>query len=99
MTVALGGRDALAALGGEPFDLVFCDLMMPGYSGIDLYGELPPEQQSRFVFVTGGAFTARAQSFLASIPNRTIDKPFDLEVVQKIVDELDAADDSQDGGA
>jgi two-component system cell cycle sensor histidine kinase/response regulator CckA len=90
VTVVLSGKDALAALSGEPFDLVFCDLMMPGVSGMDLYQELRPDQQERFVFVTGGAFTARAQTFLASIPNRTIDKPLDTKLVKKIVAELDA---------
>jgi nitrogen-specific signal transduction histidine kinase len=90
VTIALSGKDALAALAGEAFDLVFCDLMMPGVSGMDLYQELRPDQQERFVFVTGGAFTARAQSFLASIPNRTIDKPLDIKLVRKIVAELDA---------
>jgi CheY-like chemotaxis protein len=76
--------------------------MMPGVSGMDVYQALRADQQERFVFVTGGAFTARAQTFLSSIPNRTIDKPLDIKLVKKIVAELDEpvlTNASKSGGA
>jgi PAS domain S-box-containing protein len=47
-------------LGGERFDIIFCDLMMPGMTGIEFYAvvaEKQPTQTQRIVFVTGGAFT------------------------------------------
>jgi len=65
--------------GGQRFDAILCDLMMPHLSGMDLYAsllEIAPDQARVMVFVTGGAFTARGREFLDRVPNRTIEKPF-----------------------
>ena len=46
--------------------------MMPGMTGMDLHEALAtaaPASAARMVFLTGGAFTARAQAFLAEVPN------------------------------
>jgi two-component system NtrC family sensor kinase len=64
---------------GQRFDLVLCDLMMPSFTGIDLYDallEIDPEQARTMLFLTGGAFTPRAEAFLRRIQNATIEKPF-----------------------
>ena len=37
------------------------------------------------VFMTGGAFTARAAEFLATMRNPRLDKPFDLATLRAIV--------------
>ncbi len=74
--------------GGEHFDLILCDLMMPQLDGVAFYaalGELAPALQSRVVFLTGGAFTPRAQSFLAQVRNPRIDKPFDPDALRAFV--------------
>jgi CheY-like chemotaxis protein len=65
---------------GERFDLVLCDVIMPGFDGMDLYEQVKRNQPGlapRFVFITGGAFTTRASDFLAMTPNARIQKPFD----------------------
>jgi len=81
--------EALAlVLGGERFDVILCDLMMPEMSGIDFYEELcthVPEQASVVVFMTGGAFTPRARRFLDEIPNRWLEKPFDPVALSSLV--------------
>jgi CheY-like chemotaxis protein/anti-sigma regulatory factor (Ser/Thr protein kinase) len=73
--------EALALVrGGERFDVILCDLMMPEMSGIDFYKalyEFAPEQAGVVVFLTGGAFTPRARRFLDEVPNRWLEKPFD----------------------
>jgi PAS domain S-box-containing protein len=70
-------RDALAKLaGGECFDVILCDLMMPDISGIDLYSQIAPAHQERVVFMTGGAFTPQARDFLARCDRPWLDKPF-----------------------
>jgi PAS domain S-box-containing protein len=83
VVTALGGREALEILGADPrFDAVLADLMMPDVTGMDLYEsvrERHPGLQDRFVFMTGGAFSPRAQRFLAETTNRCLDKPFALE--------------------
>ena len=49
-----------------------------------------PELAKRIVFLSGGAFTESAQTFLDRTPNLRIDKPFDvgqiLSVVAQFVD-------------
>jgi PAS domain S-box-containing protein len=77
------GRVALDRLRrGERFDRILCDLMMPDLSGMEFYdqlGKIDPAQQARVVFLTGGAFTERARSFLERVPNRRLHKPFEVE--------------------
>ena len=92
VTATTSVRDALAVVqSGRDFDVVFCDLMMPGMSGIELYEALRdqrPALAKRVVFMTGGAFTARAAEFLASIDNRRVEKPFSLGLIEGIVREM-----------
>ena len=55
--------------GNVRFDVVLCDVMMPGLSGMDLFERVVgsrPELASRFVFITGGSYTERMARFLAS---------------------------------
>ncbi|MCP3135824.1 PAS domain-containing protein [Pyxidicoccus xibeiensis] len=73
---------------GGRFDLILCDVMMPGMTGMDLYNELgrcAPEQAGRMVFMTGGAFTPRTVSFLRDVPNLKISKPLDLTQLRELV--------------
>jgi CheY-like chemotaxis protein len=78
--------DAASALSrlqaGERYDVVLCDLMMPAMDGIEFYRQLSstvPEEASRVVFITGGALTARVESFFRRVPNVLLDKPIDLD--------------------
>jgi PAS domain S-box-containing protein len=76
---------------GERFDVVLCDLMMPDRTGIDLYEELKakaPDVAARIVFLTGGAFTERAERFLRQVPNRHLIKPVDATELRELVLEV-----------
>jgi two-component system cell cycle sensor histidine kinase/response regulator CckA len=92
VTVVESGREALLRLDDETYDLVFCDLIMPELSGMDLFAEVQrahPAYAERFVFMTGGAYTREAQQFLADLKNRWIEKPFAARQLKTIVsDEL-----------
>jgi CheY-like chemotaxis protein len=81
VTLATSGREALALIqGGHTCDLVLCDVMMPEMTGMDLYESLEterPEWLGRFVFMTGGTYTARARQFQERIPNLFLPKPID----------------------
>jgi CheY-like chemotaxis protein len=75
---------------GERFDLIFCDLMMPRVTGMDFHAALTveaPEQARRTVFLTGGAFTARAHAFLDQVENPRVEKPFNLAGLRALVAE------------
>jgi PAS domain S-box-containing protein len=88
VVVEADAREALARLGKETFDVIFCDLMMPRMSGVEFYETLAranPAAARRVVFMTGGAFTARSRSFLASVANVSIAKPFDVESLRAII--------------
>jgi len=89
VTVLSSARDALARLiSGEHFDVILCDLMMPGMTGMDLYAELrgqATEKADRMMFLTGGAFSSTARSFLDKVPNQRFDKPFNLQNLRAAV--------------
>jgi signal transduction histidine kinase/CheY-like chemotaxis protein len=88
-TIVTGGREALDLLNGKSeFDLVFCDLMMPTVTGMDVYEAVrvrSPALASRFVFMTGGVCTERARKFVESVPNPCIDKPFDSDTLKRVI--------------
>lgn len=74
--------------GGAGFDVILCDLMMPGTSGMDLYERLhakAPDQAERMIFMTGGAFTTRARTFLDQVKNPWFEKPFDVSKLMTLV--------------
>jgi len=85
-------REAYARLrGGERFDLVLSDLMMPEMSGVELHQELSrlsPDLAARMVFLTGGAFTPYARSFLRDVENPRLEKPFSSEALRDLVQTL-----------
>ena len=92
VTSELRAESALERVrGGARFDAIVCDLMMPDMTGIELYEklrEIAPEQAAVMLFVTGGAFTAKAREFLDRAPHPTIEKPFEAEVLSKRVREV-----------
>jgi PAS domain S-box-containing protein len=83
--------DALGRIeGGERFDVILCDLIMPVMTGMEFYeslGAVAPDQVSKVVFLTGGAFTLRAQEFLDNVPNVRMEKPFELAALRSMVNE------------
>jgi len=85
------GKEAIDALcSAEPFDVVFCDLMMPEVSGMEVFAtvvERRPEIASRFVFMTGGAFTQQAREFLKQTHLVCLEKPFELHQIRDLVRE------------
>lgn len=83
------GAEAIIRLcSDEPCDLIFCDLMMPEVSGMEVYEEVRtrrPELASRFIFMTGGAFTTKAREFLETTPAICLEKPFELRQIREMV--------------
>jgi PAS domain S-box-containing protein len=84
-------QDALVRLaGGERFDVILCDLMMPQMSGMEFHQELAkldPRHLASLVYLTGGAFTARAREFLDQVQAPRIEKPFDPEALRLFVND------------
>lgn len=89
--IALSAEQALRLMAASQFDAVFCDLLMPNMTGMDLFAEISkhhPGRERDIVFMTGGAFTPRAAQFLSEVTNPRVEKPFDLRAVRAVLREL-----------
>jgi two-component system, NtrC family, sensor kinase len=82
-------EDALARLEKDrDYDAILCDLNMPGGSGESFYRSIAsrwPGIESRVVFITGGIFDDRLQHFLDAVPNRCLEKPFDVATLEQVL--------------
>ncbi|MCA9596946.1 MAG: response regulator [Myxococcales bacterium] len=87
--------DPVAALdlirGGQRYDAVLCDLMMPIASGLDLYEQvlqIAGNVAARFVFITGSPDSplARRARSLGTPP--VLEKPFDIELLRETLRQL-----------
>lgn len=89
LVVAESVARALEILEAErgAFDLVLCDLMMPGESGVALYEHVArawPTLVPRVVILTGGATTPCTAAFLAAHRARVVEKPVTPRRLQSI---------------
>ncbi|HYQ01399.1 MAG TPA: ATP-binding protein [Polyangiaceae bacterium] len=86
---ASSGPEAMAKLAdGRRFDAIFCDVMMPEMSGVEVYQrirEQHPGQEHKLVFMTGGAFAELAAHFIESVDNPKLKKPFTGSTVRALV--------------
>ncbi len=79
---------ALEKMEAVLYDVILCDVMMPGVTGMDLYRrvlEFNPRLAERFVFMTGGATTSAVQRFLDSSRRRVLEKPFAPETLRAVL--------------
>ncbi len=87
-----GGREALDRLDqGRRYDVVLCDLMMPGFTGEEFaraVEERHPELQRCLYFLTGGAVTPGAQAFADRNADRVFEKPLDADKFRVEVERL-----------
>lgn len=92
VTIASSGHEALELLTApDRFDVIVCDLMMPGLGGIDVHAAIAarfPGLERRMIFITGGAFTSTTERFLQQIPNDCLTKPFSARA---LVDAIERA--------
>ena len=78
-------------LGGAPIDVVLCDLMMPDPNGIELFRQVTerrPELKGRFIFMTGGTWSAAADQFFESSSAPLVQKPFDPAHVERLIEQV-----------
>ncbi|RME55395.1 MAG: hybrid sensor histidine kinase/response regulator [Deltaproteobacteria bacterium] len=76
------GGEAIELLRNDSFDVVLCDLRMPGIDGRQIYEFLrrhAPDCLQRVIFMSGDTLNQETAAFLESIPGRYLKKPFDLE--------------------
>jgi len=91
VVVLLDGREALARAAREPFDLIVCDMKMPGIDGQHFYRSFAQTHrgwQSHFLFVTGDVLAPHTQEFLERNRIPYVAKPFRVEELVECVHRL-----------
>lgn len=91
VTTLSDAKEGLARLERDDFDVVICDLMMPGMSGYKLFAaacQARPALRTRFVFVSGGALSEEASRFLKTCECPVLPKPFANADVLDVVDRV-----------
>jgi two-component system NtrC family sensor kinase len=90
LVTRVGAAEALRLFAEDRgFEVILCDLQMPDMSGAELYKVVRdrwPELASRFIFVTGGAFSTEARRFLDESVITCLNKPFQLEELLTLIE-------------
>ena len=82
------GRAALEKIEQAAYDLILCDVRMPGLDGPELYRALRllhPELLPRFVFLTGDTLNPESREFVEQTGAPCIGKPFDFDEVYRVI--------------
>ena len=94
VSVAYHGDLAIELLEQRPFDVVLCDLRMPGMSGEALYRhicERNPPQAGAFIFMSGIGFVPEVERFLAASGRPVLHKPFAPKAALDLIAQAPAA--------
>ncbi len=82
---------ALDLIRKEKFDVILSDFRMPILDGHQFHTEvskIDPALAHRIIFLTGDVVNEETQSFLASIGNPHLSKPFQLDAVRRAVTQV-----------
>jgi CheY-like chemotaxis protein len=88
---ASDGREGLALVSRNPYDLIFCDLRMPAMDGRAFYEEIQrdyPRILRRLVFVTGEAHAFQYAAFLRDTGIPILEKPVTFQQLKSMVDRM-----------
>ncbi len=92
---ATDGADALVKLDRPDapahFDVLLCDLKMPGLSGQELYNGLlrdRPALAAKFIFATGDAGAPDVIDFLGTVGVPVLEKPFELHSLELVAQQV-----------
>ena len=76
---------------GETFDVVLCDLTMPGMTGMEWYEKIKaefPEMEKRILFMTGGPRSSEAAEFMKVMGKRVVEKPFEPRTLRALLTQI-----------
>jgi PAS domain S-box-containing protein len=91
VTSSSRGDEAIQRLENGTFDLIVCDIRMPGLSGVDLFDWLKaqrPAMTRRILYTTGDTFDTKTREFLESSQVPYLGKPFDLKQLKQSLERL-----------
>lgn len=88
VTVATTGEEGLDLARGSDFDVIICDMRLPGMSGEDVCLALleeKPESAQRMIVATGDILSPQTQSFFDRTGLPHIHKPFKLDQLEEAI--------------
>jgi DNA-binding response OmpR family regulator len=88
VTTVTNGVDGLREVMAFDFDVIICDMLMPGMPGDMFYlavSKTKPEMAERFLFVTGHADNPKVDGFLKSIDAVVLFKPVLTEELVRMI--------------
>jgi two-component system NtrC family sensor kinase len=89
--VADSGEEGLRQLATSAFDVVLCDLRMPGMSGHEFFRRLEARHDpavARLGFMTGDVVSPEASRFLQEAGRPVVSKPFTLDDLEVLLAQL-----------
>lgn len=90
-TIVCSGEAGLEMMEREVFDVVLCDVKMPGLNGFDMLGALRaqnPDLAERLIFMSGDTLSPATRASLEQNENLFLAKPFSIEQVRQILNVL-----------
>ncbi len=88
---AASGNEALEKIRNTHYDVIVCDIMMPGLSGVGVYERLKsiqPDAQKRIIFISAGTFTEQSQDFANATSQPVLAKPISRQALVNALEEL-----------
>ncbi len=88
VTVMNDGAAALAAILRDDYDVILCDVMMPGTDGIVVLENLRqtrPDLVPRLVLMTAGVFAETMRERVLSLGGQLLDKPVPIETLLGVI--------------
>jgi two-component system NtrC family sensor kinase len=89
--VARSGQEAIRCVERRGYDLIVCDIKMPGMNGISFWEELTrrdPGWRKRIVFMTGDMANEQTVGFLREAGAPVLQKPFELQRLNSWIQEM-----------
>jgi PAS domain S-box-containing protein len=86
---AQNGTEALAAAKQSEFDVVICDLRMPGMDGVQVLRalrELPGGERTRRILSTGAALSDATRVAIDELDVEVVPKPYDVEQLRRVIE-------------
>ena len=85
------GAEGLKKVMARDFDVIVCDMMMPGFPGDMFYlavSRTKPQLLSRFIFMTGYQGDRKINDFIRRIRGVVLWKPFQFRQMLERIDEV-----------
>ncbi|HEU4324465.1 MAG TPA: response regulator [Roseiflexaceae bacterium] len=92
VTTMSSAREALELLERELFDIILCDIRMPGMDGTTFYEQLQRlsfEREPRIVIMTGDTSNPRTEHFLRTRDLDVLRKPFTTDDLVRVLEQED----------